>query len=63
MSDGVKTFEFEHHFFVGKKTHSETELPNWLMSNEYKWFLDRCVLTLKAGEFVDTDFHRITRTL
>lgn len=58
---GVKVFSFRHLFFNSEETCIETEMPSWLTHRENKWFLDRHVLTLKVGEFVDTDFRRITR--
>jgi hypothetical protein len=57
-----KSFTFTHLFFEGDVEHLETDLPSWLHSKDFKWFLDKHVLTLEVGSFVETDFHRITRT-
>jgi hypothetical protein len=58
---GVKVFSFQHLFFNSEETYTETEMPSWMTHRETQWFLDKHVLTLKVGEFVNTDFRRITR--
>ena len=47
--------------FGSPETFTEHEPPWWLISKEFKWFFDSKVLTLKVGDFIDTDFRRITR--
>lgn len=57
----MKLFNFQHLVFGTDKAYNEDAMPSWLTGKENKWFLDECVLTLDVGQFVDTDFQRITR--
>lgn len=57
----MRMFQFRHLFFNTENIHAENDLPSWLIHKSNKWFLENHVLTLEIGQFVDTDFQRITR--
>ena len=47
--------------YSGEESFTESNPPKWLSSREYKWFLDKYVLTLPINGSVETDFSTITR--
>lgn len=65
----MKTFRLYHFDFVSSHYFNEDTAPDWLTSKntvegstmDMCWFWKDHVLTLRVGEFIDTDFHRITR--
>lgn len=53
---------------TGEETFTENTAPKWLCEGgrkdstmDNRWFWDEFVLTLKVGEYIDTDFRRIER--
>jgi hypothetical protein len=56
-----KVFKFTHLCFNTETEYKESELPTYLRGKEHLWFLNKHVLTLGVGQYVDTDFNRITR--
>lgn len=69
LQERRKTYRLTHSFYGGSVEISELAAPEWLRfggrvgsTEDNRWFWERFVRTLKVGEFVDTDFHRITRT-
>lgn len=62
-------FKMEHMHFDRVETFTNNTAPDWLTSKrtvpgstmDNRWFWNDHVLTLKVGEHVNTDFHRITR--
>lgn len=66
----VGRFEMKHLFFSTPAiSFTEIDAPKWLTSEntvrgstmDTRWFWRDCVLSLRVGESVDTDFRRITR--
>ena len=62
-------FEMQHVVFKNKVQFSESDAPDWLTSiktipgstMDDRWFWNNHVLTLKVGEYVETEFNIITR--
>lgn len=57
----TKLFFLEHIVYHGGTICTVEQLPSWLRSKEYEWFLNDYVLTLEIGKSVETDFHTIKR--
>lgn len=65
----MKTFRLYNFDFDSFHYFNEDTAPDWLTSKntvegstmDMRWFWKDYVLTLQVGEFIDTDFHRITR--
>jgi hypothetical protein len=54
-------FDMYHLMFGKAETFYDDAPPKWLLSQEYKWWYDAHVLTLKVGQSISTDFNEIKR--
>ena len=54
-------FEITDQDFKTSITCTEEDFPKWMCNKEYEWWVKSCVLTLKVGESVESDFHLVKR--
>lgn len=53
-------FRFYHEIFETEFIVDENTLPDWINHKQYNWF-KTLIINLQINEYIQSDFHKITR--
>ena len=53
-------FRFYHEIFETEFIVDENTLPDWINHKQYNWF-KTLIINLQVNEYIQSDFHKITR--